>query len=234
MAELGGSIYYEEYTGEEEAWTPPEYAELIKLKKLKETVEPVRPEYREYETLKKPKKTLVIDIETTGTDITTSRLVAIGFLDADSEELKPNIIWAKRPQDEEEAINKFIDMFEGNGYEVFVGYNADFDYRFLIMLCMKYRIRAPNFFAAQVDDVMNMLTTGKMTYVHSRNKDNKLDEWGNLLLGVPKEGSMDEYFAALKDSNWDWIEKYNNRDVLLTWMLYNLYFACAGMKEIKS
>jgi len=224
--EINAEIVYEEYTGPEEPFIPPEKLIEFKLVPAPEEEEPeLFPPKIEYEPVKhvEPiKKTLIIDIETTGADPTKSRLVCIGVKDPNFPEAEPTVFFNDNLENEEKTVREFISWFEENGFTEIAGYNVDFDYRFIMALLLKYRIVSPTWFKTDIFDLMSFLQKGKNKYVPTHNKLNKLEEWVEYLFGKTKMMSYKELMIAIRNKEWDKIKAYNKLDVELTFLIWSL------------
>ena len=163
------------------------------------------------------KKSLVLDIETTGTTVTKSRLMSIGFLDPSEETPIPNVFI---DENEEKVLQQFIDFYESGGYTEIIGFNLPFDFRFLFVKLMRYRMQAPNFLASRIYDLQDVFNKVRPGQVFGRNKSEKMDAWVGHLFGLEKTLTIKELFSAWKKKEFDKIIEYNGNDVVLTYALW--------------
>ena len=166
-----------------------------------------------------PKKSLVIDIETTGADPTESRIITIGYLDPSPEAVEPKFFLEPT---EKETVQAFINFYEAGGYTEIIGYNVDFDFRFIFVECQKYRIQAPNFMKSDLYDLMQVERTGQPAFVSTVNKRNKLAEWSELLLGLEKTGTFEELIEAWEKGDLEFIIDHVLTDIVLTYGIWVL------------
>ncbi len=177
-----------------------------------------------------PKKSLVIDIETTGTDPTETRLMVIGYLDPAPENPETVVILEAT---EEKTLRAFMDFYEAEGYSEIIGYNVDFDFRYLFTLLQKYRIQAPNYMKSDLYDMLQVQKTGQPRFVSTLNKPNKLEDWGEHLLGLEKDGTNKEVQEAWEKGNFEIVIAHNQTDLIITYGLWVLdQFARANIQVV--
>jgi len=231
MAEPSASIKYEEYTGTEEPFVPVESMKVVAvaLTPKKETpyLYPPETSYQPYRPAIPEERICIVDIETTGISPTDSRLVCIGAKDPKFIDQEPIVFFNIDLDHEEETIMAFKQWFTENGFTKIVGYNTDFDYRFILALLLKYRIIWPEWFKVSLFDIMDYLKKGKEGYVPTMNKVNKLDEWAEFLLGQVKLMSFEELMQAIDEKDWDRIIEYNKIDVELEFLIWFLIIYCS-------
>ena len=231
MADVSASIRYEEYDGTEEPFVPVESMKKIEivLEPEKETPYLYSPEtsWQPYRPEVPKERACVIDIETTGIDPTKSRLVCIGAKDPQFIDQEPVIFFNQDLDYEEEAVLAFKNWFTENGFTKIIGYNADFDYRFILTLLMKYRIVWPEWFKVDIFDLMDYLKKGKTKYVPTMNRVNKLQEWAEFFLGKVKLMSFPELMRAIEEKDWAKIIEYNKVDVELCFLIWYLVIYCS-------
>lgn len=175
------------------------------------------------------KRSLIVDIETTGVQPYESRIIAIGFLDPSQENPEVSIFVE---EDEETLVQKFVDFWEGSTYTDFVGYNAPFDYRFLFAACARYRISAPRLFDASVYDLQDVYDKVRPGQVFGRNKSGTLDDWSQYLLGFGKDTSAAEVIQAWKDGKIDIVVQHVQTDVIIEYALFLLDKLAKGQLNV--
>jgi DNA polymerase III epsilon subunit-like protein len=168
-------------------------------------------------------KKCVVDVETTGFDPWTGRIICIGIMDVDTEQVE--IFYDSY---EEALLLKFFSYFEKNGYQEVIGYNLGFDFRWLLGRALFYKIPSANaFYNAKSTDVMQLLRGTKRYFKFDRA--GTLDEWSRFLLGkgkLLKSGSIPALYRAGKISE---IIAYNKQDLSLTCELYQLWNDVFGL-----
>lgn len=170
-------------------------------------------------TFRIPKRSLVVDIETTGVLPFQSRIIAISYLDPSDPAGEIKVIV---DPDERQLVQSFVDVFEAQGYEELIGYNAPFDYRFLFAAATRYRIQAPVLFAADVYDLQDVYDKVRPGQVFGRNRSGSLEDWSIYLLGFGKPSTAEEVLSAWEEGNIDLVVDHVTNDVLVTYFLWLL------------
>lgn len=162
---------------------------------------------------------LIIDIETTGSKPWESRLICIGLKDPQKLEEKPLIIMH---EDEVEMLKYFFKYLKINGYNALIGYNIAFDFRYLFVRAMLFRIPCMEFTEVKLHDVMQILGQVKEAFVYGKIPNTNLDTWAKFLLDMKKTMTNAELLTAYRTNQWDKIMEYNANDVEITFLLWVL------------
>lgn len=165
-----------------------------------------------------PSKKLVLDIETTGIMPFDSRVICMSAMDVTN----PDSIVTFQDENEEKMINDFITFFESHQFNQIIGYNTDFDYRFVFTKCMKYGVRAVSFAEAKIVDVMDFMKKAKTDYVPTMNKSGTLEEWAEYILGRTKSLTIEQIFDLWEKREIDPVINYNREDVMMVFELWML------------
>ena len=180
----------------------------------------VLPPYTSYTSLPKfsaPQKELIINIETTTANPWEGRIICIGVLDPNvSEPQALNFI----QETEQDTINEFVDWYEAQGFEELVGYNVGFDYRFLYVVCQKYRRQAPNFMQAALYDLMNQQEQVKAAFVPGYRQSGSLEDWATYLFGMAPYAPQEKVWEWFEQGNVDEIVNYNSDKLVKSYFLF--------------
>ncbi len=164
----------------------------------------------------------MIDIETTSLNPWEGRIICVGIKDVESGK---TLVF----QDDNECamLMRFFEYFNSRKYDEVIGFNVDFDLRFLTAKALKYKITSANgFFAANATDVMAILNRYKR--LNSTFRWGTLDEWSRFLLGKGKllnGASVPELFNQKRIHE---IVKYNENDVEITYELWQCIHSIMG------
>jgi len=165
------------------------------------------------------RRSLIIDIETTGILPWESRLICISLMDPADPDLEVITIY---DEEEEKTVRIFIEVLQQNGIEELIGYNLLFDYRFIFAKCLRYRIAAPILDEQKLYDIMEIMEKGRRGFVYGRNKPGRLEDWTKFLFGESKLMTNREMLQAWGEGRVDDIIKYNRDDVRKTYKLWAL------------
>ena len=165
------------------------------------------------------KRSVILNIETTGLSPLDSRIMCIAVLDP--AELEVQALQFMEPS-EEETVRAFANVFEAEAWTEVIGFNVDFDYRFIFTAMEKYRIQAPKYMAAKLYDVMKVQQTGQPDFVSTLNKTDTLDAWGKSLVGFGKLYPQEEVLIAWEQGNFRKVMDFNENQVVLTYALWTL------------
>lgn len=216
-----GTIEYKEVTTDKPSWKPPA-KEITAVMEPEKGEEEFVPRTIPYEPLvgmePEPKKSVVIDIETTGVMPFDSRIICI----AAASLMAPENIVVFYDKDEKKMLEKFINWFNGNGFNQIIGYNVAFDYRFLFAKAMRHRIKAPTFSEAGLYDLMNVMKQVKREFVFNFNKPGTLGEWVKYLFDREKLMTYEEILTAYEAGQIEPIINHCKNDVDLVLLLYTL------------
>ena len=164
------------------------------------------------------KKSLVLDIETTGIMPFNSRIICISAMDVNN----PMDIKQFHDLDEEKMVREFINYFDQNNFTEIIGYNVAFDYRFIFAKMMRYGIRSAKFVGADLYDLMQVMKQVKTQYVFNQNKAGHLHEWVEYFFGMQIAHTPQDILKAWKDKRIDYILDVNKKDVEATYRLWYL------------
>lgn len=159
-------------------------------------------------------KKCIIDIETTSLNPWEGRIICIGLKDIQSGDA---IVF----QDDHEytMLMRFFEYFNRRKFNEIIGFNIDFDLRFLTAKALKYKITSANgFFTATSTDVMAILNRYKR--LNSTFRWGTLDEWSRFLLGKGKTINGASIPELYRQRRIEEIVKYNENDVEITYELW--------------
>ncbi|KKL89152.1 hypothetical protein LCGC14_1917520, partial [marine sediment metagenome] len=154
-----------------------------------------------------PKKELIINIETTGALPWESQLVVIGVLDPNA--LEPQAMNFVQ-KDELSTIGEFLEWFEQSPYTTIVGYNVAFDYRFIYVVCQKYRLESRKWIQAKLYDLMQQQKQVKNQFVPGFNKAGTLEQWSTYLFGSKPYAPQKQVFKWIEEGNVEEIINFNS------------------------
>ncbi len=160
-------------------------------------------------------KRCIIDVESTA-DLWSGRLVCIGVMNIDSKDKEIRIFAG---ESEETLLMDFLKYYNENKFNVIIGYNTIWDFRYIISRCLKYRLRAEAFYRAHCVDLMMVLKTFGKGFNY--NELGTLDSWSKLLTGRGKLVTDAPVPVLFQRGDIDQIVAYNKTDLKLTYMLYD-------------
>ena len=164
------------------------------------------------ETIKRKK--CIIDIETTGFDPWTGRIVCIGVMDIDSKKIE--VFYDNH---EESFLVQFLYYFQKMEFREIIGFNIGFDIRWIIGRALFYNIPSANaFYMAKSTDLMHLLKGSRRFF--NFNKAGTLDQWSRFLLGKGKLLKSGSIPALYREGKIDEILAYNKNDVEITFELW--------------
>jgi DNA polymerase elongation subunit (family B) len=163
--------------------------------------------------LKKGKKT-ILDIETTAfIPWEPGRIIVIGHKD-----LQTNKTTTYYDQDEKTLLKEYIENFEKEKYTEIIGFNVNYDLRFILSRLLQYNISAPLFMHAKPTDLMAILK-GPLLELNF-NKCGTLNQWSQLILQKTKLFYNTEIPNLYQQGRIQDILRYNENDLELTYELY--------------
>lgn len=166
-----------------------------------------------YKKVKKMKK-CIIDIETTTfLPWEKGRIICIGHKDLQTK--KNHIIHDK---EEKILVKKYIDFFEKEEYTNIIGYNVNYDIRFILSRLLKYKIPAPFFLKAKSIDIMAFLKGPNLRLNY--NKPGTLNQWSKFVLDRTKHFHNKQIPDLFLIGRTEDILCYNKNDLELTFELY--------------
>jgi len=165
------------------------------------------------------KKSMVLDIESTGALPWDSRIICIGAKDAALFDQPPTVFF---DEDEKVMVEDFLSWFRSGGFTEIIGYNVSFDFRFIFSRCLFYQLQAPNFFASDLYDMMNVMKQVKREYVFGFNKPGSLEDWMKYLWNESKAMTIEEILEAYARKEYEPIVDHCRQDVEYTFTLWLL------------
>lgn len=156
-------------------------------------------------------KNCVLDIETNG-DTWTGRIISIAIMNVETK-----VIAVFYDESEEVLIMHFLQYFNKNGFNNIIGFNINYDIRYIFGKCMKYRLPANGFFKAKTTDLMMILKGLNRSY--NFNRPGHLGEWGRLI-GKNKLSKSAPIPVLYQQKKIDEILAYNKNDIELTYELW--------------
>jgi uncharacterized protein YprB with RNaseH-like and TPR domain len=164
-------------------------------------------------TFKYEHKKCVLDIETTGFNPWSGKIICIGIKDVDS-----NDVTIFHDDHEETLLIRFLQYFNKNNFREVIGFNVGFDVRYIIARCLRYRIPADVFLTANYVDLMRVLNGFKRLANFGR--PGTLDEWSRFLLGRGKLLNNASVPALYHQGRITEILEYNKNDVEITYEIW--------------
>ena len=155
----------------------------------------------------------VIDIETEGLEPWKDRIICIGVRDTDNPK---TIVFFD--EDEKAVLEGFVKYYLKKGFNEVIGFNVNFDIRFIFAKCLKYEIPAPGLFNSTFTDVMDNVRSVKRIY--SYNKPGKLEQWLQFLFGIGKLEKGESVKDLFERREFTRIIQYNKQDVDMTYELW--------------
>ena len=166
------------------------------------------------------RKSIIFNIETLGLNPWEKRIITIGFQDAQEPNAWPSIIMM---DDEKEMIQAFLQIINDNGYNDLIGYNIDFDYRFIILRAMYYGLNIKEFYKCTWYDLIEYMAKGTTQYVYSTQKAPSLSVISDFFFGFPKEITDTEMMEAYMTGDFDAVYTFASNQITRTLMLYYLF-----------
>lgn len=154
----------------------------------------------------------IIDIETDKNLMNGGRIISISLMNVATKEISS--FYNER---EEKLIMEFLRYYNKFGFKKVIGFNINFDRRFIFAKCMKYNLSANGFFKARTTDIMTILKgiDGNLNY----NRPGKLCEWSELI-GKNDINKSAPVPVLFKEGRIDEIIEYNKSHVRLIFQLY--------------
>lgn len=171
-------------------------------------------------------KKCIIDIETTTfLPWEKGRIICIGHKD-----LQTNKNYIIHDNEEKVLIKQYVDFFEKEKYTKIIGFNVNYDIRFILSRLLKYNIPAPHFLKAKSIDLMAFLKGPDLRLNY--NKPGTLNQWCKLALQRTKLYQNTQIPDLYLSGRIQDILNYNNNDLELTFGLYQrLQFISGGSLE---
>lgn len=158
-------------------------------------------------------KRCIIDIETEGLEPWKDRIICIGARDTENHK---TIVFFN--EDERTILEEFVKYYQRNGFQEIIGFNVNFDIRFIFAKCLKYEIPAPVLFNSEFTDIMDNVRAVRRMY--SYNKPGKLDEWLQFIFGIGKLEKGESIKDLFEGREFTRIIAYNKQDVDMTFELW--------------
>ena len=163
------------------------------------------------ENKKRNESCIILDLETNG-DPWRGRIIIVGVMDVKSHQ-----VTTFYDESEEILLIQFLKFFNRNRYNHVIGYNINFDRRFLFSKFVKYRLNAGKFFKAATTDVMKIVKD--LNNGFSYNRPGRLGEWAELI-GKNKFVKTAPVPLLYKEGKITEILEYNRSDLKLTHELW--------------
>ena len=175
-------------------------------------------------------KSLILDIETTGAMPNDSRIISISCKDASREDSE---IISFYGDDEEKMVREFMTWFNASGFQELIGYNVSFDFRFIVVKCMKYLIPAGPLMHIKIDDMMQRMKQIKNSFVFGYNKSGSLEDWMIYFWGLKKTMTFEQLLEAYAAGRIAEVVHYNRMDVAVTYQLWTILRTIDTSAEIE-
>ena len=162
-----------------------------------------------------PPKRCILDIEATSIHPWTGRIICIGTKDTQTGATTIFI------QDNEQTLlNDFFHHFDTHAYDQIIGFNLDYDLRYLTGKAFRYKIPAHRFFNVTTTDLMTTLNRNRR--LNATFRWGTLDEWSRFLLGKGKLHADTSIPELYRQRRLDEIIQHNHTDLELTFELWQL------------
>lgn len=230
--EISAEITVEPYVGPEPAFEPAEALKVELRLEPRPEEKPYVPPPTQYLPVPPPKpvrKSVVLNIETTGLLPWESRVISITMKDPMFPEKRPIVLIHP---DEEELLKQFVNVYEEQGYNDIIGYNVSFDWRFLFVTAMRYRIITPTLPEAELMDMMQAMKQVRTEYVFGFNKPGTLNDWALYLYGERPPVTQADVLRAWARKDFDTIGKFSEWKVEMTYLIWALYEYTKGMAAL--
>lgn len=146
-------------------------------------------------------KTIVFDVETTGTNPWDYRLIVATFWDLD-EPVSEMITFAEL-EDEEGLTIAIADYINAKKPAIMVCYNNGFDQRALLSRFMLYQTPVVGWNKIKQIDVMDILKKGTTQPIYSSQPAGAEEQWLEFFFGEKKPYTIEECFAGLREGRLD-------------------------------
>jgi len=200
---------------EEPVWV---HEDLIIVPLSKVSKKPIVPTISEPEI--SDKKSLILNIETTGLKPWEHRITTIGLQDPMMPNSEPFIIML---EDEETMLQAFFSIVAEEGYNEFIGYNLGFDFRFLLLRAMKYQIPCSEFYWCELFDLMQVMAQGKTSFVYNPQKPPSLSDIADFFWEYPKTITDLEMIQAYLTGDLEVVREFAIAQIIRTNALYHLF-----------
>lgn len=194
----------------------PESEIIIPLRKV-----PAKPEVPPTVLITHPdKKPLILNIETTGLDPFTDRIICVGLQDPIQPLENPFIILL---DSEQEMLNALMTVITDGGYNQLVGYGLSFDFRFIFIKAMFYSVPCKEFFNMGLYDLMQAMAQVKMEFVYFPQKAPKLTDVATFFWDYPKPFPDTDMIKYYQSGALDKVLEFASGQITRTLLLYLLY-----------
>lgn len=166
----------------------------------------------------------IIDIETTDYEPWIGRIKVIGIKNLETNEIKQFF-----HKDEEKLIINFLQHHLKENYNAIIGYNINYDIRYICGRCLKYEINCKKLLTTPRIDIMSILKGPKNNINY--NKPGRLQEWvqsTGLIQKLNQRESIKNNFYNDKTKE---ILKHNKDDLINTELLWKRIKKITGVIE---
>lgn len=162
----------------------------------------------------KKRKKVILDIETTTfVPWEKGRIICIG-----QKDLNNNNTTIYHEQEEKTLVTDYINNFEKERFTEIIGFNLNFDHRFILSRLLQYNIQAEHFMHAKLTDLMAILKGPNLELNY--NKPGTLNQWSQLILQKSKLYHNTEIPDLYHEGKMQEIIQYNKNDLNLSHELY--------------
>ena len=166
------------------------------------------------------KKSLVMNIETTGFKPWERRIIAIGIADPEHPEEPPVVVME---DNEARIIKSLFTVIKSLGINELIGYGNGFDYRFILLRAMKYNIDCKEFYDCDLYDVMQAMGQGKFSYIYYAPKPPSLSDIADFFWGYPKPFTDLEMLKYYAIGDLDKVREFTSSQVTRIMLVYSLF-----------
>ena len=165
----------------------------------------------------------VIDIETTGVNPKNGCIICIGVKDIKNGDT----VHVFHDEDEEQMLKEFLNYQSKRGFDTFVAWNDDFDFRYIWARCLKYKLPMQGFSTLYRIDLQDLAEGAKHGYTRNTRGDGEweaMDDWAEFLLGEQKVLDSSNIPELYEKGEIDRILKHCRKDVNLEaqiWQIIN-------------
>lgn len=165
-------------------------------------------------------RTICWDVESTGLEPFTDRILCISIIDVETSEVKSFC-----GEDEQKLLQDFFN--EVKDVDKFVGYNTQsFDAPFILQRCLFYKIKLTKAFL-NINNQVDLRKHALGFFLsYNRFAKGKLSQWAEKL-GTPAETPSGNIMPSLYlQGKWDEIEKHCVEDIMICKRLHTRLLQC--------
>lgn len=163
---------------------------------------------------------LILNIETSGFNPLTDRIISIGFMDPALDLPEPTIIMK---DDEGQMLNELFTVIKQFGYNQLVGYGLSFDFRFIVLKAMKHGLTCQEFAQIGIYDLMQAMAQVKFEFMYFPQKAINLSDVSDFFWNFPKPFTDLEMLKFWKSGRNDKVLDFSRSQIWRISLLYSLF-----------